>query len=176
MFIYVCVNEWGQLSNKEGEKKTTTTLQRLPWQRWAEEQFGFHCETQHPGAEREWSAFLRSAASPCQQISWHQPFFSPSPLFPQQQHRYVARRGDRVAGNVDERGADRKFGFRLSALFRKLCYVMLERLDGNREKGGRGWGHTAQLDWKLSKKQTLFNGTPHTNNSHLKCSFKCTER
>lgn len=78
----------------------------------------------------------RRAALPADQLT--SAFFSPSPLFPQQQHRYVARRGDRVAGNVDERGADRKFGFRLSALFRKLCYVMLERLDGNREKGGRG--------------------------------------
>lgn len=37
---------------------------------------------------------------------------------------------------MDEGGADRKFSFHLSALFRKLCYIMFERLNGKGVGGG----------------------------------------
>lgn len=170
MFIYVCVSKWGQLSNKEGEKKQQHCSVSLGsvGQRSS---LVFTVKHSVPGLREDDQRFSAAPRRPASRSADISLFFPPSPLFPQQQHRYVARRGDRVAGNVDERGADRKFGFRLSALFRKLCYVMLERLDGNREKGGRGWGHTAQLDWKLSKKQILFNGTPPHQQLSSKMQF-----
>lgn len=35
---------------------------------------------------------------------------------------------------MDEKGTDRTFGFHLSVLFGKLCYIMFEWLNGKWEK------------------------------------------